>query len=53
MVHMSKMIIFLGFFSFFQNFDFLGVLRGKSTKDGPKWQKNLFDALSSQNPYII
>ena len=31
----------IGFFSFFQNFDFSGCLKGKRAKIGPKWQKFL------------
>ena len=32
----------LVFFSFSQNFDFLGCQRGKRAKNGPKWQKIIF-----------
>ena len=48
MVHLCKMIISQGIFSFFQNFDSLGCLGGGRVAVGganngknPKWEKNL------------
>ena len=49
-VHKCKMMIspgVFGFFSFFQNFDFLGCLWCKRAKNSSKWQKTL-----SVVPYI-
>ena len=41
LVHTCKMMIFAGFFfSFFQNFDFLGCYGSKRAKNGPKWKNN-------------
>ena len=47
MVHICKMIISLGIFLIFPNFDFSGwFFGGKRTKNSPKWQKILSVALS-------
>ena len=40
MLHMCKMIISPGVFSFFSKFWFFRLLGSKRPKNGPKWQKN-------------
>ena len=59
-VHIYKMIISLGVFFIFQNFDFLGFWStdnrlgvGKRAKNGPEWQKFCLLHSISQVPYII
>ena len=37
-VHLCKIIISPGFFSFFWNFEFLGCYGGKRAKNNPKWK---------------
>ena len=40
-LYLCKMMISSTFFSFFQNFDFLGCYRGKRAKNDPKLEEKL------------
>ena len=53
-VHKCKVIISSGnFFSFFQNFGFLGCWEGQRAKHGPKMTKNCPLHFVSKEPYIL